>query len=87
MEDTIQRTRYIAIANLALKRADSWSKEYDNEKYNQDPFHRYFIKKINDEWKHDTTNVTADDYDYVIHNARNLYEGETSVWSLFKGSN
>ena len=78
MEST-QKARYIAIADLALERADKWTKEYDKTK-NGYCYYPYLIKKLNEEWKHDDTVITAEDYDYIINNAYNLYYGESWGW-------
>jgi hypothetical protein len=73
--------RYIAIADLALKRSYVWSNEYDKQRDGFE-FHPYFIKRLNDEWSYDKTEVVAADYDYVMNNAYELYQGD--AWSCFR---
>tara|TARA_X000001036_G_C20588724_1_gene769826 strand:- start:665 stop:946 length:282 start_codon:yes stop_codon:yes gene_type:complete len=80
MEPT-QKARYIAIADLALERADKWTKEYDKTKHGY-CYYPYLINKLNEEWKHDNTVITAEDYDYIINNTYNLYNEE--IWGWWK---
>ena len=80
--DSQTKARYIAIADLALERSHIWSKEFDKEKHGY-LFYQYFIKKLNEEWKQDKVEITAKDYDYIINNSYDLYQGE--AWSCFRG--
>ena len=78
----VTTARSIAIADLAMKRSHIWSKEFDKEK-DGSLFYPYFIKKLNEEWKQDKVEITARDYDCIINNSFELYEGE--AWSCFRG--
>ena len=80
--NSVTKARCIAIADLAIKRSHIWSKEYDKEKDGH-MFYPFFIKKLNEEWKQDKVVITSRDYDYIINNAYDLYEGE--AWSCFRG--
>ncbi len=77
--DAQTKARYIAIADLALKRSDIWSKEFDKEKHGY-LFYPYFLKKLNEEWTQDDVEITAKDYDYIINNSYDLYQGESWSW-------
>ena len=79
---TVTKARYIAIADLAIKRSHIWSKEFDKNK-DGSMFYPYFIKRLNEEWKQDAVEITAADYDFIINNSFDLYEGE--AWSCFRG--
>jgi len=79
MFDSETKARYIAIADLALKRGDTWSKEFDKERDGY-LFYPYFLKRMNEEWKHDETQITAKDYDIVINNTYDFYKGDSWDW-------
>lgn len=76
-----QSARYIAISDLALGREDEWTKEYD-KKRDGDVYYPYLIKRINEEWKHDNSEVTEKDYDFIINNAYEIYDGKWHAYAI-----